>query len=69
MNAFFWRVVNAAFGQRRKQLANTLRAVIADKEALAAALNEGGIDPQRRGETLSLPEFARLSDLLSTRTA
>jgi 16S rRNA (adenine1518-N6/adenine1519-N6)-dimethyltransferase len=66
---FFWRVVNAAFGQRRKQLANTLRAVIADKEALAAALNEGGIDPQRRGETLSLPEFARLSDLLSTRTA
>jgi 16S rRNA (adenine1518-N6/adenine1519-N6)-dimethyltransferase len=66
---FFWRVVNAAFGQRRKQLANTLRAVIADKDALAVALNEGGIDPQRRGETLSLDEFARLSDLLSTRTA
>lgn len=66
---FFWRVVNAAFGQRRKQLANTLRAVIADKDALAVALNEGGIDPQRRGETLSLEEFARLSDLLSTRTA
>jgi 16S rRNA A1518/A1519 N6-dimethyltransferase RsmA/KsgA/DIM1 with predicted DNA glycosylase/AP lyase activity len=31
---FFWRVVNAAFGQRRKQLANTLRALIADKDVL-----------------------------------
>ena len=27
---FFWRVVNAAFAQRRKQLANTLRVVVAD---------------------------------------
>jgi 16S rRNA (adenine1518-N6/adenine1519-N6)-dimethyltransferase len=59
---FFWRVVNAAFGQRRKQLANTLRTIVSDKEALASALNTADIDPQRRGETLSLEEFARLAD-------
>ena len=62
---FFWRVVNAAFGQRRKQLANTLRAVIADKTQLAEALNSVEIDPLRRGETLSLEEFAALARRLS----
>ena len=62
---FFWRVVRAAFGQRRKQLGNTLRAVVADKELLSAALSEVSIDSQRRGETLSLAEFAALSNYLS----
>lgn len=64
--AFFWRVINDAFGQRRKQLANTLRAIVSDKARLANDLNEVGIDPQRRGETLSLEEFARLADKLKT---
>jgi 16S rRNA (adenine1518-N6/adenine1519-N6)-dimethyltransferase len=58
---FFWQVVRAAFGQRRKQLINTLRAVVADKGVLQAALETSDIDPQRRGETLSLQEFAALS--------
>jgi 16S rRNA (adenine1518-N6/adenine1519-N6)-dimethyltransferase len=58
---FFWRVVRAAFAQRRKQLANTLRAVQPDKEVLTAAMQEINIDPQRRGETLSLQEFASLA--------
>ncbi|HVF09209.1 MAG TPA: 16S rRNA (adenine(1518)-N(6)/adenine(1519)-N(6))-dimethyltransferase RsmA [Abditibacteriaceae bacterium] len=61
----FWRIINAAFGQRRKQLGNTLRAVVADKEQLAATLREVGIDPQRRGETLSLAEFAALANHLA----
>jgi len=59
--ALFWRLVTAAFGQRRKQLGNTLRAV-SPREIVDAALRENGIDSQRRGETLSLEEFARLCE-------
>jgi 16S rRNA (adenine1518-N6/adenine1519-N6)-dimethyltransferase len=53
-------VVHAAFGQRRKTLRNALRSVYAD-EAVAAALAATGIDGIRRGETLSLVEFAALA--------
>lgn len=53
-------VVHAAFGQRRKTLRNALRAVYAD-EAVQAALAAVGIDGGRRGETLSLVEFAALA--------
>jgi len=53
-------VVHAAFGQRRKTLRNALRAVYAD-DAVAAALAACAIDGQRRGETLSLVEFAALA--------
>jgi 16S rRNA (adenine1518-N6/adenine1519-N6)-dimethyltransferase len=62
--SFFWRVVTAAFGQRRKQLNNTLRAVQPDKSILAASLAACGIDGQRRGETLPLAEFAALAKAL-----
>jgi 16S rRNA (adenine1518-N6/adenine1519-N6)-dimethyltransferase len=53
----FERIVQAAFGQRRKTLRNALRAV-----DLEAALQHAGIDPSRRGETLSVAEFVRLAD-------
>ncbi len=53
-------VVHAAFGQRRKTLRNALRAVYAD-DAVTAALASVGIDGGRRGETLSLVEFAALA--------
>ena len=55
--ALFARIVAAAFSQRRKTLRNALRQLVA-AEAFAAA----GIDPQRRGETLSVAEFADLAD-------
>jgi 16S rRNA (adenine1518-N6/adenine1519-N6)-dimethyltransferase len=61
---YFWRVVNAAFAQRRKQLANTLRAVVADKEVLLEKMKGINIDPLRRGETLSLEEFAAVATAL-----
>ena len=61
---FFWRVVRAAFAQRRKQLTNTLRAVVSDGALLERAFIETQIDPKRRGETLSLQEFADLSHAL-----
>jgi 16S rRNA (adenine1518-N6/adenine1519-N6)-dimethyltransferase len=57
------RVVRAAFGQRRKTLRNALQ-VAASREAVAIALTAAAIDGQRRGETLSLAEFARLADVL-----
>jgi 16S rRNA (adenine1518-N6/adenine1519-N6)-dimethyltransferase len=53
-------VVHAAFGQRRKTLRNALRAVF-PVEAVDAALAATGTDGQRRGETLSIPEFAALA--------
>ncbi len=57
----FFRVVRTAFSQRRKTLSNSLKGIIKDpKDALAAA----GIDPGRRPETLSIEEFARLTDIL-----
>jgi 16S rRNA (adenine1518-N6/adenine1519-N6)-dimethyltransferase len=61
---FFWRVIHAAFGQRRKQLGNTLRAVESDRDKIQNALASCSIDSQRRGETLSLQEFANLSHAL-----
>ncbi|WP_428268431.1 16S rRNA (adenine(1518)-N(6)/adenine(1519)-N(6))-dimethyltransferase RsmA [Haliangium sp.] len=57
------QVVHAAFGQRRKTLRNALGARW-PSEVVAAALAAVEIDPGRRGETLSLDEFARLSAAL-----
>lgn len=59
----FFRVVRAAFGQRRKTLANALLGVGASKTAVRHALEEAGIDAQRRGETLRLAEFAHLANV------
>jgi 16S rRNA (adenine1518-N6/adenine1519-N6)-dimethyltransferase len=50
----FRALVKAAFSQRRKTLWNALRSMRGAREALVTA----GIDPQRRGETLSVAEFA-----------
>ena len=57
----FFRVVRAAFGQRRKTLANSLQGGGFSKEEVTAMLQETGIKGERRGETLSLDEFAALS--------
>ena len=58
--ALFSRLVAAAFAQRRKTLRNAL-ANLADADALARA----GIDPTRRGETLSVNDYVRLANTLS----
>lgn len=58
----FFRTVKAAFAQRRKTLLNTLRTTGLAKEVLVAMLAEAGIDGQRRGETLTLEEFAALAN-------
>jgi 16S rRNA (adenine1518-N6/adenine1519-N6)-dimethyltransferase len=64
--ARFTRVVKAAFAQRRKTLLNSLKSAkdLAEPRALVAALEEAGIDPTRRAETLSPEEFAALERAL-----
>ncbi len=57
----FFRVVKGAFGQRRKTLGNALKAAGFDKELLAKALENAGVDAGRRGETLTLAEFAAIA--------
>jgi 16S rRNA (adenine1518-N6/adenine1519-N6)-dimethyltransferase len=62
----FFRVVRAAFGQRRKTLRNALAGGVplpAAEAALACA--RAGIAPTRRGETLDLREFAALADAVA----
>ncbi|WP_188892681.1 16S rRNA (adenine(1518)-N(6)/adenine(1519)-N(6))-dimethyltransferase RsmA [Paenibacillus radicis (ex Gao et al. 2016)] len=61
--AHFFRIVQASFAQRRKTLANNLTALVGKerREELTQLLNGCEIDPVRRGETLSLEEFARIS--------
>ena len=61
--AHYSKVVHAAFGQRRKTLRNALRAQFEDA-AIDQALAATGIDGQRRGETLDIPEFAALARAL-----
>ena len=68
--AKMFRVIRASFAQRRKTLVNglkndpALQAEGIDRERVEAALTELGLDPNVRGERLSLAEFAQLSDLL-----
>ncbi len=63
----FRRLVKAGFAQRRKTLGNALRAgrVVPD-DALARALAAAGLDPSRRGETLTVAEWAALDRALGT---
>ena len=57
----FFRTVKQAFGQRRKMLRSAL-GLTADEASRIQ--RESGIDLTRRGETLSLEEFAALARLL-----
>ena len=65
---FFFQVTRASFAQRRKTLLNNLTSQLPEgkqkKEDILQALSASGIDPARRGETLSLEEFGRLSEEL-----
>jgi 16S rRNA (adenine1518-N6/adenine1519-N6)-dimethyltransferase len=55
------RVTEAAFGQRRKMLRQSLKGLPGALDALARL----GIDPQRRAETLSVAEFVAVATLLT----
>jgi 16S rRNA (adenine1518-N6/adenine1519-N6)-dimethyltransferase len=56
------RVTEAAFGQRRKMLRQSLKSLGGE-----ALLGAAGIDPTRRPETLSVEEFVRLANAVQLR--
>jgi 16S rRNA (adenine1518-N6/adenine1519-N6)-dimethyltransferase len=63
----YFEVVQASFAQRRKTISNNLLTRFFSKETkpqMEEALQKAGIDPSRRGETLSLQEFAQLTEAL-----
>lgn len=65
--SFLFRVIRASFNQRRKTLANGLNnapTIPVSKENIIATIEELGYPASVRGETLSLEEFARLSEAL-----
>lgn len=67
--ALFFDVVRAAFAQRRKTLLNNLQNMPAakslGKDGVRRMIESSGISPDRRGETLTLAEFAALADALA----
>lgn len=66
---FFFRVSKISFVHRRKTLWNNLTSHFGKSEEVKAkleqALENANIKPSIRGEALSIPDFARLSDALS----
>jgi 16S rRNA (adenine1518-N6/adenine1519-N6)-dimethyltransferase len=69
--AFFFQVIKAGFGKRRKNLKNALSAseLQMDTATIVAALEQAGIDPMRRAESLTVQEFILLSNCLHTRVS
>jgi len=66
----FFRLVRAAFHTRRKTLVNALLPVLGEtcqKTEIAALLESIGLDAKIRGERLSLQDFARLADAVTTK--
>lgn len=62
---FLFEVIKAGFTLRRKTLRNSLMTLGGfSKDQIEQALGSAGIDPARRGETLSLQEYADLSNAL-----
>ena len=60
--ALFFRVVKAAFSLRRKMLSNSLKNMGIKAEQVAKWLELAGVDGKRRAETLSLEDFAKLTN-------
>ena len=66
--AFFFKLIKVCFAQRRKTISNNLLNQLPNgkekKAEILAALTNANIEPNRRGETLSIEEFSELSDQL-----
>ncbi len=58
-------VVDAAFAQRRKMLRSALGSLAGGSQAAQQALVAAGVDPQARGETLGIEDFARIAERLA----
>lgn len=60
----FFRIVRAAFAQKRKQLQKNLRALGYKRTTIMALLKEAGVDGRRRAETLSMDEWRAVYEVL-----
>jgi 16S rRNA (adenine1518-N6/adenine1519-N6)-dimethyltransferase len=58
-----FRIVDAAFGQRRKTLRTALGAVLGSPQDVEGILRDAGVDPGLRGEQLSLQDFVAIAQL------
>jgi 16S rRNA (adenine1518-N6/adenine1519-N6)-dimethyltransferase len=67
--AAVFRLIDAAFAQRRKALRSGLAGWAGSPSAAEAALRAAGIDPLARAETLSVEDFARLAAAIPPRAA
>jgi 16S rRNA (adenine1518-N6/adenine1519-N6)-dimethyltransferase len=65
---FFWQVIKAGFGQKRKQLKNSLNAGLPRHTAqqIDVALGKAGIAPTRRAQTVTIEEWVALADALNS---
>ncbi|MEG0386061.1 MAG: 16S rRNA (adenine(1518)-N(6)/adenine(1519)-N(6))-dimethyltransferase RsmA [Solibacillus sp.] len=65
---FLFEVSRASFAQRRKTILNNLQNGLQNgkqnKDKIIEALEQAGIEPSRRGETLTIQEFGQLADFL-----
>ena len=65
----FFSCIRAGFGQRRKTLLNSMSAGMnMSKSEMEAIISSAGIDPRRRAETLTMEEFAHISNEFVKRT-
>jgi 16S rRNA (adenine1518-N6/adenine1519-N6)-dimethyltransferase len=63
LQPLFFKLVNAGFRQKRKQVANSIADVLQlPKAGIADWLATSGIDPTRRAETLSVEEWVTLTE-------
>ncbi|MGG7165162.1 16S rRNA (adenine(1518)-N(6)/adenine(1519)-N(6))-dimethyltransferase RsmA [Clostridium ihumii] len=60
----FFSVIRNSFNMRRKTLWNAMKNIGLEKEKLEKAFEYAEIDPKRRGETLTIQEFGKLSDCI-----
>ena len=68
----FFTLVKAAFGQRRKTLANALQSALGNtlgKAGIVQLITDCGFDARVRGEKLSLADYAKLTELAEQRMA
>ncbi|MDD3223766.1 MAG: 16S rRNA (adenine(1518)-N(6)/adenine(1519)-N(6))-dimethyltransferase RsmA [Clostridium sp.] len=64
----FFSIIRNSFNMRRKTLWNSLKFLNINKEDYENIFLKAGIDPKRRGETLSIEEFAKLAEEVFTYT-
>ena len=60
--ALYFKVVRAAFSQRRKMLRTCLKSMVRPGDTAEAWMARAGIEPTRRGESLSIEEFGKLAE-------